>query len=167
MPDGTGLTSSAKISERTSMSASPNSMRSPLRQALRQMGYKPFCAIYSTFLQRAYDQVSTTWRSRNCRSAFRSTGRVWSAPTGDPCRQFRHGVSFLPAGLCGHGGGRRGGTAPHGGDRAAYDEGPIASAIRAAKVSASTAGARLSWKSARGLSGARAQRWRCSASADA
>ena len=36
-------------------------------------GYKPFCAIYSTFLQRGYDQVGTTWRCRTCPCASPST----------------------------------------------------------------------------------------------
>ena len=39
------------------MSALPSSTRSPLRRGLATEGYKPFAVIYSTFLQRAYDQV--------------------------------------------------------------------------------------------------------------
>ena len=40
-----------------SMSASPSSMRVTFAAGLAAEGMKPFCAIYSTFLQRAYDQV--------------------------------------------------------------------------------------------------------------
>ena len=36
---------------------SPSSMASPSRLVSRPKASKPFCAIYSTFLQRAYDQV--------------------------------------------------------------------------------------------------------------
>jgi 1-deoxy-D-xylulose-5-phosphate synthase len=39
-----------------SMSALPNSMRC-VCAGMATEGLKPFCAIYSTFLQRAYDQV--------------------------------------------------------------------------------------------------------------
>ncbi len=39
------------------MSASPSSMRVTFAAGLAAEGMKPFCAIYSTFLQRAYDQV--------------------------------------------------------------------------------------------------------------
>ena len=54
-------------------------------------GMKPFCAIYSTFLQRAYDQVvhdvaslQTTARSRSCPSASSSTAPASSATTAPP-----------------------------------------------------------------------------------
>ena len=40
-----------------STSASPSSTRVTFAAGLATEGYKPFCAIYSTFLQRAYDQV--------------------------------------------------------------------------------------------------------------
>ena len=40
-----------------STSASPKLTRSALRLVLRRAGFRPVCAIYSTFLQRAYDQV--------------------------------------------------------------------------------------------------------------
>ncbi len=39
------------------MSASPSSTPSPFAAGLAAEGLKPFCAIYSTFLQRAYDQL--------------------------------------------------------------------------------------------------------------
>ncbi len=34
-------------------------------------GMKPFCAIYSTFLQRGYDRWSTTWPCSACRCGSR------------------------------------------------------------------------------------------------
>ena len=59
MPSGTGIDIFAKaFPERgPSTSASPSSMRVTFAAGLATEGYKPFCAIYSTFLQRAYDQV--------------------------------------------------------------------------------------------------------------
>ncbi len=39
------------------MSALPNSTRVTFAAGLAAAGMKPFCAIYSTFLQRAYDQI--------------------------------------------------------------------------------------------------------------
>ena len=53
-----GSTCSARTSPTApSTSASPSSMRVTFAAGLATEGYKPFCAIYSTFLQRAYDQV--------------------------------------------------------------------------------------------------------------
>ena len=42
---------------RRSMSALPSSMAVTFAAGLAAQGMRPFCAIYSTFLQRAYDQV--------------------------------------------------------------------------------------------------------------
>ena len=81
-------------------------------------GFKPFCAIYSTFLQRAYDQVVHDVAIQNLpvRFAIDRAGLV-GADGADPCRLLRHRLSRLPAGLRGHGGGRRGRAGAHGGDR--------------------------------------------------
>ena len=59
MPDGTGLKRFSKIYSRTafSMWESRRNMRLPLRQVLAAGGLKPVVAVYSSFLQRAYDQV--------------------------------------------------------------------------------------------------------------
>ena len=43
--------------------------RRALRRGLATKGFKPFCAIYSTFMQRAYDMSSTTSRCRTCPSS--------------------------------------------------------------------------------------------------
>jgi 1-deoxy-D-xylulose-5-phosphate synthase len=48
---------------------------------LAAAGMKPFCAIYSTFLQRAYDQIVHDVALQGCRSALPSTAPDWWAPT--------------------------------------------------------------------------------------
>jgi 1-deoxy-D-xylulose-5-phosphate synthase len=91
-------------------------------------GYKPFCAIYSTFLQRAYDQVVHDVAIQNLpvRFAIDRAGLV-GADGATHCGAFDTRLSRLPAGFRRHGGGRRGGTAPHGGaPPSRYDDGPIA-----------------------------------------
>ncbi len=69
-----------------SMSALPSSTRVTFAAGLATEGYKPFVAIYSTFLQRAYDQVVHDVAIQSCRSASCSTAPVWSAPTARPMR---------------------------------------------------------------------------------
>ncbi len=49
---------------------------------LAAQGMRPFCAIYSTFLQRAYDQVVHDVAIQNLRCASRSIARAWSAADG-------------------------------------------------------------------------------------
>jgi 1-deoxy-D-xylulose-5-phosphate synthase len=44
-------------------------------------GVKPVVAIYSTFLQRAYDQLIHDVACRTCPSCSRWTARAWWAPT--------------------------------------------------------------------------------------
>jgi transketolase C-terminal domain/subunit len=67
-------------------------------------GMKPFCAIYSTFLQRAYDQVVHDVAIQNLPVRFPIDRAGLSAPTGHPCRRVRCRLSRLPAGLRRHGG---------------------------------------------------------------
>jgi len=58
MPSGTGIDIFAKeFPTRRSTSASPSSTAVTFAAGLATEGYKPFAAIYSTFLQRAYDQI--------------------------------------------------------------------------------------------------------------
>ena len=82
---------------------------------LARRAMKPFAAIYSTFLQRAYDQVvhDVAIQGLPVRFPIDRAGFVGAdGPT--------HGGSFdttylaTPARLRGHGGGRRGGTEAHG-----------------------------------------------------
>ena len=69
-------------------------------------GYKPFAAIYSTFLQRAYDQVvhDVAVQKLPVRFAIDRAGLV-GADGPDPCGRVRYGVSDLPAEHGRHGGG--------------------------------------------------------------
>ena len=68
-----------------------NGTPSPLRPAFSATeGYKPFAVIYSTFLQRAYDQVvHDVAESSACRYCRYAMDRAdWLAPTARPtCRQ--------------------------------------------------------------------------------
>ena len=56
-PAPASTSSARRFRSAPSMSASPSSMRVTFAAGLATEGYKPFAAIYSTFLQRAYDQV--------------------------------------------------------------------------------------------------------------
>ena len=81
-------------------------------------GYKPFCAIYSTFLQRAYDQVVHDVAIQNLPVRFaidRAGLRRRRRP--DACGLLRHRLSRLPAQHDGDGGGGRSRARPHGRDR--------------------------------------------------
>ena len=58
MPDGTGLDKfAARFPERSFDVGIAEQHAVTFAAGLATEGYKPFCAIYSTFLQRAYDQV--------------------------------------------------------------------------------------------------------------
>src|SRR5690606_34995938 len=58
MPSGTGLDSFGKVfPERTFDVGIAEQHAVTFAAGLAAEGYKPFCTIYSTFLQRAYDQV--------------------------------------------------------------------------------------------------------------
>ena len=58
MPTGTGLAASqARSRTASSTSASPSSTRSPWRPAWRWPAMRPVVALYSTFSQRAFDQL--------------------------------------------------------------------------------------------------------------
>ncbi|STM59587.1 1-deoxy-D-xylulose-5-phosphate synthase [Escherichia coli] len=60
--------------------------RGDLAAGLAIGGYKPIVAIYSTFLQRAYDQVCMTWRFKSFRSCSPSTVRALLVLTVKPIR---------------------------------------------------------------------------------
>jgi len=75
MPNGTGLDLfRPRHPSAISMLESQRNTRS-LRCRMATRGFRPFCAIYSTFLQRAFDPVITT-------SAFKSfpSSSAWTVP---------------------------------------------------------------------------------------
>ena len=150
------------------MSASPSSMRVTFAAGLAAEGFKPFAAIYSTFLQRAYDQVvhDVAIQRLPVRFAIDRAGLVGAdGPT--HAGVFRRRLSRVPARHGGDGGGRRGRADAYGGDRRrASTIVPRPSAIRAARASASRCPSAASRsRSARAASCARARRWRCCPSA--
>ena len=146
------------------MSASPSSTRVTFAAGLATEGYKPFAAIYSTFLQRAYDQVvhDVAIQRLPVRFAHRPR-RPRRRRRPDPCRLVRHRLSRLPARLRADGGGRRGRARAHGRDRRwRSTTARRRCAIRAATASASTCRrSACRSRSARAASCARAPRSRC------
>ena len=78
-------------------------------------GYKPFCAIYSTFLQRGYDQVVHDVAIQNLpvRFAIDRAGLV-GADGATHAGSFDVAYPRHPAEFRGHGGRRRGGTGAYG-----------------------------------------------------
>jgi len=89
-------------------------------------GYKPFCAIYSTFLQRGYDQVVHDVAIQSLPVRLPSTAPAWSARRRDPCRLVRLRLSRLPAELRDHGGFRRSRNGAHGCKQVAINDRPSA-----------------------------------------
>ena len=127
-------------------------------------GFKPFAAIYSTFLQRAYDQVvhDIAIQRLPVRFAIDRAGLVGAdGPT--HAGAVRRRLSRLPAGLCADGGGRRGRTGAHGGDASRHRRPALGAALSARRGPrrADAGGRRAAWRSARAASCARATKWRC------
>jgi 1-deoxy-D-xylulose-5-phosphate synthase len=58
-------------------------------------GLKPFCAIYSSFLQRGYDQIVHDVALQNLPVRFMIDRAGWWAPTGRPMRA-RSTSAILP-----------------------------------------------------------------------
>ena len=90
-------------------------------------GFKPFCAIYSTFLQRAYDQVvhDVAIQRLPVRFAIDRAGLV-GADGADPCRLLRCLLSRHTAGMVVMAAADEAELVHMVATAAAYDEGPIA-----------------------------------------
>ena len=112
MPSGTGLDKFAKrFPDRCFDVGIAEQHAVTFAAGLACEGMKPFCAIYSTFLQRAYDQVvhdvAIQGLPGTLRYGSRGPGRRrWR----HACGQFRCNLSRLPARVRPHGSGERGGA---------------------------------------------------------
>ena len=106
MPDGTGLDRFAKeFPERDFDVGIAEQHAVTFAAGLPAEGNKPFATIYSTFLQRAYDQVvhDVAVQGLPVRFAIDRAGlRRGRRP--DPCRLVRRRLSRLPPRYGGHGG---------------------------------------------------------------
>ena len=133
MPSGTGLDKFAeKFPDRTFDVGIAEQHAVTFAAGLAAQGYRPFCAIYSTFLQRAYDQVVHDVAIQNLpvRFAMDRAGLVGADGA-------THAGSFDLAYLCtlaelrGDGGGRRGRAGPHGPHHGAARQRPDRGALSA------------------------------------
>ena len=107
MPDGTGLDLFAKeFPERTFDVGIAEQHAVTFAGGLAAEGLKPFAAIYSTFLQRAYDQVvhDIAIQRLPVRFAIDRAGPR-RRRRADARRLFRPGLPWLPTGFRHHGGG--------------------------------------------------------------
>ena len=83
MPSGTGVDLFAKEFPNRSFDVGIAEQHAvTFAGGLAAEGYKPFAAIYSTFLQRAYDQVVHDIAIKVCRFVSQSTAPASSVPTG-------------------------------------------------------------------------------------
>jgi hypothetical protein len=121
MPGEPGSTCSARpFRPAPSMSASPNSTRSRSRPACGSDGLKPFCAIYSTFLQRGYDQVVHDVAIQNLPVRFAIDRAGLVGADGPTHAGSSTSPISAPAGHDLHGGRRRGRAGSYGAHLAAY-----------------------------------------------
>ncbi len=127
-------------------------------------GLKPFAAIYSTFLQRAYDQVvhDVAIQRLPVRFALDRAGLV-GADGATHAGVVRSGVSRLPAGVRDHGGLGRGGADAHGGDAGGDRRPSVGGALSPGRGDGGcAAGAEASrWRSGGAGSCGRGRRSRC------
>ena len=171
MPSGTGLDKFAKAHPTRCFDVGIAEQHCVTFAAgLATEGLKPFAAIYSTFLQRAYDQGRARCRGPEAAGALRDRPRrPGRRRRPHACGQLRRHLSQHPAGLRRPGRGGRGGARPHGAHRS--DDRRHAQRLplpRAAKAPACRCRKRpRCWRSARGGSFARARRSRSSPSAPA
>ena len=164
MPSGTGLDKVAdKFPDRVFDVGIAEQHAVTFAGGLAAQGYRPFCAIYSTFLQRAYDQVVHDIAIQNLpvRFAMDRAGLVGADGA-------THAGSFDLAYLCtlpnfvGDGRGRRGRAVPHGpyhgAARQRADRGALSA--RRGHGRGAAGSSRRRWRSARAASSARARRSR-------
>ena len=119
MPQGTGVDIMAEVfPERVFDVGIAEQHAVTFAAGLAAEGFKPFCAIYSTFLQRAYDQVVHDVAVQNLpvRFAIDRAGLV-GADGATHAGAFDVAVARLPAQHGRDGGGGRGRAHPHGRDR--------------------------------------------------
>ena len=119
MPSGTGLDRFGKrFPDRTFDVGIAEQHAVTFAAGLATEGMKPFCAIYSTFLQRAYDQVVHDVAIQSPAGAVRAGPRgAGRERRGDAFGVVRSGVSGVPAGVRADGAVRRGGADACGGNR--------------------------------------------------
>ena len=87
MPSGTGVDKFAKAHPDRSFDVGIAEQHGVTFAAgLAAEGMRPFAAIYSTFLQRAYDQVVHDVAIRTCPFVSRWIARGWSGPMAAPTR---------------------------------------------------------------------------------
>ena len=119
MPSGTGLDIFGKaFPERTFDVGIAEQHGVTFAAGLATEGYKPFCAIYSTFLQRAYDQVVHDVAIQNLPVRF-AMDRAGLVGADGPTHAGSFDLAYLGClpNFVDHGGGRRGRARAHGGDR--------------------------------------------------
>ena len=116
MPSGTGLDLFGEIfPSRTFDVGIAEQHAVTFAAGLASEGLKPFAAIYSTFLQRGYDQIVHDVAIQKLPVRFPDRPRRFRRRRRpDPLRRLRHDLPRQPARHGGDGGGRRGGAAPHG-----------------------------------------------------
>ena len=145
MPSGTGLDVFAKNFPKRSFDVGIAEQHAVTFAAgMATEGMKPFCAIYSTFLQRAYDQVvhDVALQSLPVRFAMDRAGLV-GADGATHAGSFDIAYLGCLPGIVLMAAGGRGGADAHGRHRGRHRRpAQRASAIRAARARAGAAGAR-------------------------